>query len=216
MRTLSVETSCHGRILIKDPILQSSVQRMLVGFHGYGQSAEDMLSELERIPGLDGWTIVSIQALHRFYGRGGEKVVASWMTRQDREFEIGDNIAYVDRVVRTVLSGAPETPMVFIGFSQGTAMAYRAAVLGSHRVRGVIAVGGDVPPDIHSIPASRFPSLLIAAGDRDAWYNPEKLNSDLNFLQSHGVRAEIFRYQGGHEWTAELCEHLGGALRRIV
>ena len=76
MRTLSIETSTHGRALIKDPTPPSSNPLLLIGFHGYAQNAEDMLAELERIPGIARWTLASVQALHPFYTRGDEKVVA--------------------------------------------------------------------------------------------------------------------------------------------
>ena len=105
MRTLSTKTSTHGRTLIKDPTPPSSPHRLLVGFHGYAQNAEEMVAELERLPGAEEWTLVAVQALHRFYARGGEKVVASWMTRQDRELAIADNIAYVKSSGQHPLSG---------------------------------------------------------------------------------------------------------------
>ena len=54
---------------------------LLVGFHGYGENAEKHLVEMESIG--SGWTLASVQGLHRFYTRS-EEVVASWMTRQDR------------------------------------------------------------------------------------------------------------------------------------
>jgi len=38
--------------------------------------------------------------------------------------------------------------VVFAGFSQGVAMAFRAAVNAGRRVAGVISVGGDIPPEI--------------------------------------------------------------------
>ncbi len=96
MRTISFETPTHGRALIRDATAANSDSRFLVGFHGYAQNAEDMLAELDRLPGADAWSLVSIQALHRFYARGNERVVASWMTRQDRELAIADNLVYVD------------------------------------------------------------------------------------------------------------------------
>ena len=76
MRAISIPTSTHGRVLIRDAA-DASHRRLLVGFHGYAQSAEDMLSELEQIPGGEQWTLVSVQALHRFYARRMEKIVAS-------------------------------------------------------------------------------------------------------------------------------------------
>jgi hypothetical protein len=106
-------------VLINDAAVPPSDVRFLVGFHGYAQNAEEMLTELDRLPNCDAWTRVSVQALHRFYLRGDEKIVASWMTRQDRELAIADNVDYVDRVVRSLLADAPQAPVVFVGFSQG-------------------------------------------------------------------------------------------------
>ena len=215
MRILSIETSTHGRVLIKDPTSPSSPHRLLIGFHGYAQNAGDMFAELERIPGLEGWTLVSVEALHPFYARAG-KVVASWMTRQDRDLAIADNIAYVNRVLGTLLSDFPAAPIVYIGFSQGVAMAYRAAVLGSQRAHGVIAIGGDVPPEVKTVSVDRFPPVLIAAGLKDSWHTSEKVEADDAFLRSHGVQTEIFRYAGGHEWTDELRDHLSGTLLSMI
>ena len=83
-------------------------------------------------------------------------------------------------------------------------MAYRAAVLGAHRARGVIAVGGDIPPDVKMAKAGRYPAILAAAGKTDQFYTPEKVDTDETFLRSLGVEAEFLRYDGGHEWADDL------------
>ena len=211
MRTISVSTPTHGRVLIKDGV-STAHRRLLVGFHGYAQSAEDMLAELELIPGSGQWTLVSIQALHRFYTRRMEKIVASWMTRQDREDAIADNVAYVDRALETVLERARNIPMVFVGFSQGVAMAYRAAVLGRHRPQSIVAIGGDVPPEVKTAAAGKFPPVLIAGGMQDELYTASHLETDDAFLRAHGVAVEVFRYSGGHEWTADLRHRIQDVL----
>ena len=216
MRTLSIETSIHGRVLIREATVAASGKRFLVGFHGYAQSAEDILSQLELIPGAEKWTIVAVQALHRFYARGHKAVIASWMTSQDREQAIADNIVYVNRTLGPLLVEAPEAQLVFAGFSQGVAMAYRAAVLGKHRPRWVVAVGGDVPPDVQAAPVDCFPSILIAAGESDEWYTSERLQADTSFLRNHGVKLEVFRYRGGHEWTAELRHRIHEVLQGLL
>jgi predicted esterase len=216
MKTISIETPIHGRVLIEDPVAANTDSRFLVGFHGYSQNAEDMLGELERIPGSGEWTRVSIQALHRFYSRGSERVVASWMTREDRDLAIADNIGYVDTVVRSLLANAPQAPIVFVGFSQGVAMAYRAGILGAHRARGVIAIGGDIPPEVKAEPADRFPVILLAGGKSDSLYTPAKLDADEAFLVSIGVPHDVLRYPGGHEWTETLRDRIHRALDPIV
>ena len=129
---------------------------MLVGFHGYAESADMQLERLRAIPGSDEWVIISIQGLHRFYDRRRNEVIASWMTRQGREHAIADNLAYVDAVVDAVSRERAAAPgIVFAGFSQGVAMAFRAAASSTRRVGGVIAVGGDVPPEIDIVALAR-------------------------------------------------------------
>src|SRR6188768_3030159 len=99
-----VPATVHGRVLIEPDEGAAVLSRALVGFHGYAQTAGDMMAELNRIPGASDWTRISIQALNRFYIRGDSQVVASWMTREDREQAIADNVAYVDSVIAHVPS----------------------------------------------------------------------------------------------------------------
>ena len=95
--------------------------------------------KLEQVPailremGIDAWLLASVQGLHRFYTSRMDDIGASWMTRQDRELAIADNIAYVDRVVQAIERDYQARDAFFLGFSQGVAMAFRAAVRGSVR-----------------------------------------------------------------------------------
>src|ERR1043166_3086920 len=184
-----IETTTHGRYLVRP-----GSSRVLAGFHGYGQTAEIMLRDMEQIAGTEEWTLVSIQALNRFYGRN-EEVSAAWMTRQDREEAIADNILYVQRVMA---SFSERSRLVFIGFSQGVAMAWRAAA--NIPCDGVISLSGDVPPDITS---PKLPPSLLGRGSFENWYNEEKLKKDLSFLAGRSeVTPCVFR--GGHEWTEQF------------
>ncbi len=196
-----IETPTHGRFLIERSAA-SPANLLLVGFHGYGENADRHIEELRRLPGARRWTCVAVQGLHRFYNAKMQEVVASWMTRQDREQAIADNVEYVDRVMAAVeREVGPPACLVYVGFSQGVAMAYRAAVLGAHRAQGVVALAGDVPPDLRSQPAARFPPVLVGRGTNDTWYSAEKLQADVDFLRSLGMRVDVEVFDGGHEWT---------------
>ena len=109
---------------------------ILAGFHGYMENAASQLARLEQMPGSEAWTLVSIQALHRFYRGRSQEVVASWMTREDRETAIADNVQYVRAAIAAVEGGAP-TAVIYAGFSQGVATAFRAAVKGGEQQMGV-------------------------------------------------------------------------------
>ena len=146
MHIHNLATMTHGRYLVESPA--GPVSGLLLGFHGYRENADIHLAALRRIVGDRAWRIVSVQALHPFYAKGDD-IVASWMTRQDRELAIADNVAYVAAVraqVETEYGG--DRPAVYAGFSQGVAMAYRAAALAPQPCTGVIALAGDVPPDV--------------------------------------------------------------------
>lgn len=184
---------------------------LLVGFHGYGQAAEDMLEQLRLIPGAESWTRVSIQALHPFYTRGDARVVASWMTRQDRELASDDNTRYACDVIDTI---ATDAPLFLAGFSQGAAMAYRAAARSRRPVAGIVALAGDIPPELKTDPSVRWPRVLVGVGDREEWYAGEKLEADLRFLRDHRVTHELVRFAGGHEWTTDFRRAVGAWISR--
>lgn len=203
MQIRTIPTQTHGRYLLRD----GPSDHLLLGFHGYAEDAETNLAELEKIPGSDRWTLVSVQALNRFYvGRAGD-IGACWMTTQDRELAIADNLDYVRAVVAAL---PPARTVVVSGFSQGVAMAYRAAA-GLDRVDGLIALGGDVPPDV----TGKLPPILIGRGEGDGWYTDEKLKKDLSFLAGR-ARVQSLVFAGNHEWTdafrAAAGEFLDGLL----
>jgi predicted esterase len=206
MNERNVATGIHGRYLVIPPALPEPAP-MLVGFHGYAEDAEAQLERLRAIPESHRWLIVSIQALHRFYQRRTNQVVASWMTRQDREAAIADNISYVAKCLDAVAAEWAALPkVVFAGFSQGVAMAYRAAVHSTREVSGVMAVGADVPPEIALHELQRLPAALIARGTSDEWYTKEQFAKDEQLLRNSSVNVYALEFNGGHEWSAAVVE----------
>jgi predicted esterase len=200
----TIRATTHGRYLV-EPAAGPGPASVLIGFHGYGEPAETQLDRMRAIPGADGWTLVSIQGLHRFYQRRTNDVVASWMTRQDRALAIADNLAYVAGVMDAVAHDAPAAPRtVLAGFSQGVAMMFRAAVAASRPVDGVIAVGGDIPPEIDAAALAQVQSALVCRGARDDWYTAAKFDDDVRRLTEAGTRVRAVTVEGGHEWTAEV------------
>jgi predicted esterase len=201
-RSFQVPTTVHGHCVVEGPDEDAEPHPLIVGFHGYAETAEEHLAALRSLPGIDGWHRCAVQALHPFYrGKTGE-VVASWMTRFDRELAIADNVHYVAEAVARV-RGELETrePLVYVGYSQGAAMAYRAAAGAGHRCQGLLALGGDVPPELAGADLSSLPRVLIGRGSDDPWYSEEKLRSDAALLEGKGVGVEVCRFPGGHEWS---------------
>lgn len=215
MREVLVRTSTHGRVLV-DEGPPADPLRLLVGFHGYAQSADEMLAWLRTIPDAEAWTAVSVQGLHRFYRSRTDMTVASWMTRQDREVIIADNIAYVDAAVTEVAGGREIARLVYCGFSQGVAMAFRAAARGPRRSDAVLALGGDVPPELVADDNVCFPQVLLARGTADAFYTGEKLRADQSRLDARNVRLDTLTFDGGHAWHPAFAARAGQILKAVI
>ncbi len=206
----TIEARTHGRFLVRVPD-RAPPWPLLVGFHGYAETASDHMEALRTIPGTEEWLLVAVQALHRFYTRK-DRVVSSWMTREDRALAISDNIDYVGRVLKRVRSEhQTREPLVFSGFSQGAAMAYRAAA--HYRADQLIILAGDVPPDIVEARLVPLPPVLIGRGTRDEWYTEAKEAADRGALARIDARVDVCVFDGGHEWTDTFRTAAATALR---
>lgn len=208
-----IATTTHGRILVREAHA-AAARGVLVGFHGYMENADIQMERLASIPGGSTWTLVSVQALHRFYRGRSEDVVASWMTRQDREAAIADNIEYVDAALDSIAHDRA-TRIVYAGFSQGVAMAFRSALLGRNGAAGVIAIGGDVPPELLGNANGSFPPVLLARGARDDWFTQEKFDADVGALSVRSVALRPLVYDGAHEWNETVAAAAGGFLAAL-
>lgn len=219
-QVLHLPAIVHGRLLLESP---PAPHALLVGFHGYAQRAEDALDFLRPLAAAgDGeppraWALAAPQGLHPFYRKDGS-VVAGWMTKLDRELALADNVAYAARAIGELRQRLPSVRRIaVVGFSQGVAMTYRAAARCGHAVDAVVALAGDVPPELHSGGWGSRPAVLIGRGSREEWYGEDRLAADQEVLGGLGLRHEVCRFEGGHEWgeafveraRAFLREHLG-------
>ena len=212
VRVLPART--QGRYLIED---RPGPRPLLVGFHGYGENAEIHLADLQRLPGADRYRRVAVQALHRFYNTKKNEVVGSWMTRLDREQATLDNLAYVAQVLDEVEQDfGPAPGLVYIGFSQGAAMAYRCAARIGRPCQGVVVLGGDVPPDVADDPKASLPPVFVGRGTEDTWYTEAKHSHDLEVLRARGAQVESLVFSGGHEWAPAFVEAAGKFLEQTI
>ncbi len=210
-----IATITHGRYLV-DRGRSGEGAPLLVGFHGYGENAERHLEKLQKIPGVEKWLLCAVSALHPFYNTKTGEVIDSWMTKRGRDQVIDDNVAYVARVVAEVKRRYQTSDqLVFAGFSQGVAMAFRAAARSGSRCHGLIALAADVPPDV-AAGGYDLPPILLGRGTQDQWYSEAKMDADLKTLSRLGVEVQTCIFDAGHDWTPEFWNQAGEFLGRIV
>lgn len=191
-----------------------------VVLHGYGQLAARFIGKFAGIA-VHERVIVAPEALNRFYFElpriGGppaaeRRVGAAWMTREDREAEIADYVAYLDRMLPSV---APEARAVTVlGFSQGVATALRWVALGSTPVQRLILWAGASPPDLdlHRL-AERLAGVRVhvVMGERDPIGVGGELEKQLDALEQVGIQSEITQFEGGHTLDAAVLARLASA-----
>src|SRR5262245_66677555 len=139
------------------------------------------------------------------------------MTRQDRELAIADNLGYVEGVVDAASREMGREPLrlVLAAFSQGVAMAFRAATATTRRIHGVIAVGGDVPPEIDAASLARAQRALVCRGASDEWYTDTKFQHDIRRLRESSVSVHPVTFEGGHEWSDVVLKNAAAFVREV-
>jgi len=178
--------------------------------HGYGQLARRFLSRFEPLD--DGSRlIVAPEALSRFYldpvperrAQSSPRVGASWMTKESRESEIADYIAYLDQLateMRHHLSGAGPR-IVVLGFSQGTATVCRWMGSSGLRADQIVLWAGGIPPELDAAEWSarlHGAGLSLVAGDADTVVTAGSVAAEGERLSAAGVAFTLHHYAGGH------------------
>jgi predicted esterase len=212
----TVATTIHGRYLVIPPAGPAPAP-LLIGFHGYAEDAEAQLERLRAIPESHRWLLVSIQALHPFYRPRSNAIGASWMTRQDRDLAIADNIAYVTTTLEAVTTAWSTLPkLVFAGFSQGVAMAFRAAANTPHVHTAVIAVGGDVPPELDPLALHNISATLLIRGINDTLYTKEQFAADEKRFEQSSRKVRALECNAAHEWSSDVSAAAAGFLTEFL
>ncbi len=179
--------------------------------HGYGHLARYFLRKFDGLE--DGRLIIAPEGLSRFYlDEGHTRVGASWMTREDRQNEIADQITYLDHLCEHLRSGnLSGVPFGVLGFSQGVATACRWAVQGRTTVPRLILWGGTLPPDLGAATlATRLGTsrIDIAHGENDELVNPAARVQEESRWREAGLPFTVHAHPGAHDLDPILLERL--------
>ena len=220
----SIKVSRTARYVTLGPE-EAAVAEVWFVLHGYGQLASTFISAFGAID--DGTRLfVAPEALNRFYLTGVDTpaadrpVGATWMTREDRENEIDDYVAYLDAVandVRSRLEGQRwPSRVIVLGFSQGTATAARWVSSGSIRATELVLWGGLLPPELATRPRAsreRLPPPYFVVGSRDKFVSAERLGEEEQRMRDAAVTYRLLRYTGGHSISPDVLVTLAAEIR---
>lgn len=221
VRTNAIPVGRTARVALLGPEAGLPVREVWYVLHGYGQLAAPFIENFRAID--DGTRlIVAPEALSRFYDGDAETrlhkdaaVGASWMTREDRESEIADYLAYLDAVHASIGASASYRDAVpavtVLGFSQGGATAARWVARGRVAAARLIVWGSQFPPELAladpATPLRRTENVLVV-GTTDRFATAKIVAAETSRLHGAGLPFRIVTFDGGHRMDDETLRTL--------
>lgn len=182
----------------------NSLEQVWYIFHGYGQSASELLEQFAYFEKGTRYFIAP-EGLSRLYVSGHSgKVGASWMTKECRENEIADYLNYINALYKQIQENLPEKEIksVLFGFSQGVATLCRWLGQVSINADRLILWAGTIPDDVDlwRIKA-HYPQLHVdlVYGTQDAFACPDVIKEQEERLQKAEMNYRKIRFDGKHE-----------------
>jgi predicted esterase len=186
--------------------------------HGYGELAAAFAAQFAPVD--DGTRlIVAPEGLSRFYhptpapgpatpattttparpaSPTAGAVGASWMTREDRESEIADQVVYLDAVHDAIFARVPRDSvrLTVLGFSQGVATVSRWLTRSRVPVDRLVCWAGVIPDE--ALARLRGVPLTMVAGSRDVFAPPERVAEVEAQLAAANLAFRQLTFTGGH------------------
>ena len=184
--------------------LTDQTRRVWFCLHGFGQLAQYFGRKFTDL--ADGQTLIVVpEGLSRLYLNGEyNRVGASWLTREDKQNEISDFLAYLNSLYDHVLTNHNPTDLniTLLGFSQGAATACRWLADGHVRASQLILWAGYFPNGLRDVidPARLATVETHYVYGRQDEYIEQMPDTEayLNRLQTEVPGLKITAFDGGH------------------
>lgn len=170
-------------------------------FHGYAQTADHLLESLQELHDPNTF-IIAPEGLSRFYWKDfSSNPVASWMTKLDRESDIEDNQAYLNKLYKSFDIDENEIQVNFLGFSQGTATMSRWIALDEIKSNKIVFYAGRVAHDIDLSKSKNFKKadLIFIYGKQDRFISEENVSQLIDRFTKNGLDLKVYDFEGKHK-----------------
>ena len=201
-RTKYIATTKHARYT-EFGNLTDKTKYFWFALHGSKMLCEQMIYKFKDFD-PDEHFVIAPEALSRFYLEGfGGDVVATWMTKRDRLYEIHDFSNYLTSLYNSISDKLPnDCQKTILSFSQGVTTTFRWLHASSITVDNLIAYSGWIPEDIdltESKTTLNDIKLLYTYGKSDQFLTPNRINALRGIIRKNELSIPIHEYEGGHK-----------------
>jgi predicted esterase len=188
--------------------VNSETKNIWMILHGYAQQGETFIQQFKNFA-EQGDYIVAPEGLSKFYTKGLLGAVgASWMTKEDRENEIKDNIKYLEKLYDAEIASINNNATIhLLGFSQGASTLTRFISFKNPKLQHIWVCAGDIPTDIHWENFKHITdnaTLHILLGKQDPLIAPEKVVELSERLQQNKIKFALHEFDGAHEMNMDI------------
>jgi predicted esterase len=175
--------------------------------HGWAQLASEYLNSFSSLDNGKRF-IIAPEALNRFYLKIGKPdVVATWMTREDRENEIADYVAYLNTLYDSFLLNNYKAKIVVLGFSQGVATVSRWMYQNPRKLDSLVFYAGEPGNELQnhqSIASFSKTKNYFIYGTEDQFINELNIQKYRDML----FNFEFISFEGKHEINAGVLSEI--------
>ena len=200
MKEIRVKTQKTARVYFSNEITDKT-KEVIIACHGYAQLGKYFIRKFDCISSEER-CVVAPEALSKFYWNGmNGRVVASWMTKEDRESEIEDYISYLNQIYKMIKDLNPEVKIIAFGFSQGSSTISRWIAQDNPEVicDRLILWSGSFPMDVIERDIFKTIPFDYLFGNQDQYYSKEKVVELEEALNSHGINPNFTEFDGEHK-----------------
>ena len=183
-------------------VLSSKTKYCWIVLHGSNMLCEQMLFKFSDFD-PETHFVIAPESLLRFYAnKFGGDVVASWMTKRDRLYEIDDISNYLNEVWNVYTSKlSSDCKKIVMGFSQGGTMCYRWLHHSKVDLNYLLIYAGWIPEEIDlSMSQTELNNIktLYAFGNSDQFFTPDTMKKVEANIEKNKLQIEICSYDGDH------------------
>ena len=181
--------------------LTDKTKNVWIVFHGIGYLSKYFLKYFDELNAIDNY-IIAPQAPSKYYLNNSYKHVgASWLTKENTETEIVNNLNYLDAILEeeTILSSLN---IIIFGYSQGVSMAARWVAQRKIVCDQLVLYAGGIPNELNENDFAHLETntqITIIIGNQDEYLTKERLSIEREKSRTifkGRVKEHIF--DGGH------------------
>ncbi|MCK0145595.1 esterase [Arenibacter sp. F26102] len=194
--------------------LNKNTKNVWIVFHGIGFLSRYFLTYFKGLPKEDNY-IIAPQAPAKYYlNKEYKHVGASWLTKENRILETKNILSYMDNLY--ALEKIPDhCQLIILGFSQGVSIATRWVAKSKIKFDQLILYAGGIPeeltPEDFIFPESINAKIKLVIGNKDEFITAARLKKELEKADTlFGGRAQLVKFEGGHEIKKEVLNNLAG------